>query len=286
MKSYLKNVEDIFGEFKGKEVYSFYGLASIGKTLYLIGEAVNALANGVRVIWIDTEGGWEGIWDNFAPKYAKRFNYDMSKLDELFEYKRVLSVEELAAYLGMEVEIEYGGKIKATLKKMMTKEDNTIYEKFGKKRDKVMIILDSFSSPFKMQFTTGVEQFSSRADVQSIIMMGLMRFMEKTNAILLASHHSSFNPTNVWQQTGNIRGGNTVLYYSKHVIDFEKPKKKALDNFRKIYGVRTSKAKNWEKEGWLQIKDDGYYDATEDDAVAAMAGSKAVSTDGVSDKTQ
>lgn len=262
----------LVGEFKGKEVYSIYGLASVGKTLYLIGEAINALKNGYRVIWIDTEGGFDGLWENFKNRYAKRFGYDFKNFEENWEYRRILTAEELAKYLGIDIEVDYDkGKTEVSIKGFSEKED-TIYEKFGKKRDNVLIILDSFSSPFKMGFTTKVQDFSARADTQSIIMMAVMKFMDKTNAILLASHHSSLNPTNPYQTVGNVRGGNTVLYYSKYVIDFEIPKKKVLGDFRKLYAVRTSLSKNWELTTWVKITDDGYVDSSQEEVDAVVDG--------------
>lgn len=265
VKSYLQSVNDIVGEFRGREVYSIYGSASVGKSIYLMGEGINALKAGLRVVWIDTEGGFDGLWNKFKDKYAARFQYDFKGFDDNWEYHRVLTPEEFIRYLGIDIEVNYDkSKIEIAIKKFIEGQD-TIYEKFGRKRDNLMVIVDSFSSPFKLGFTTNVQNFGARADAQGIAMMAAMKFMEKTNAILLASHHSSLNPTNPYQQVGNIRGGNTILYYSKHILDFEKPKKKVLDSFRKVYGVRTSIAKDWELMKWVKITEDGYVDSTEEE---------------------
>jgi len=268
--SFLQSVSNIIGgEFKDKEIYSFYGSANVGKSTYLVGEVINAIKQGYRVAWVDTEGGFTGIWDRFSKSYKNRFGVSDKEIKDKFNYVKVLTPEELARYFGVDYEINFGkgNKVAIRLKGFLSKPDDTIYELYGRKRGKVLVVIDSFSSPFKLSFSTNVENFSGRADAQSITMMGLMRFMDRTSAITILTHHSSLNPSNPYQVVGGVRGGNTVLYYSKYLIDVEMPRKKALSDYRSLHGVRTPIAKAWTLKEWVKIDDEGYHDSSEDEVM-------------------
>jgi len=269
-KSFLQSVEDIIGgEFREKEIYSFYGMANVGKTTYLIGEVINAIKQGYRVAWIDTEGGFTGIWSRFSGVYKSRFGVDDKSVEDNFYYVKLLTPEALAKYLGVDYEINYGkgNKVAIKLKGFLSKPDGTLYEVYGKKRGKVLVVVDSFSSPFKLNFSTNVENFSGRADAQSMTIMGIMKFMDKTSATVILTHHSSLNPSNPYQVVGGVRGGNTILYYSKYMIDVEMPRKKALSDYRSLYGVRTPVAKAWTMKKWVKIDEQGYHDSNEEEVM-------------------
>ncbi len=272
-KSYLNGITDMVGDFAPKEIYSIYAAPNVGKTIYLIGEAINALNQGQRVIWIDTEGGFDNMWSKFAPIYAQRFNYNLANLDQNYEYYRVITPQELSALFGFNIDVEYDKKISTKITSINKKSEGTLYEHWGNKKKDLLIILDSFSSPFKLGFSMAVENFSARADAQSIIFMGIMQFMEKTSATVIMSHHSSMNPTNPYEQVGKVRGGTTVMYYSKYILDFEAQKRKALSDYRHVFAVRTSKAKSWELSRWFKIDGNGYNDAS-DAEVTELIGAK------------
>ena len=72
--SYLNGIKDLVGgDFREKEIYSIYGLPSVGKSLYMIEEAFNLLNNKYRVIWIDTEGGYNGLYETFKSKFESKY---------------------------------------------------------------------------------------------------------------------------------------------------------------------------------------------------------------------
>ena len=96
------------------------------------------------------------------------------------------------------------------------------------------------------------------------MILSLMKFMERTKAFTIMTSHESKNPTDIYHSNPVMRGGNTVKYFSKYILYFEKPKKKLLTDFRKITGARTPVGKDWSKMIWSSVKDDGYYDATEE----------------------
>ena len=180
--SYLKTIESIVGPYTEEEVYSIYADPNTGKTVLLLGEVFNAISQGQRVVWIDTEGGHEGMFKQFGPSYAKRFGVDINKLEDKYEYIQLLTAQELINYFGVDAEILYDKKISVLMKGFKTKPDGTIYENWGKKKGNLVIIIDSFSSPFRLGFSTKVENFSARADAQGVLVYGLLRFMRQTSA--------------------------------------------------------------------------------------------------------
>lgn len=264
LESYLNGINTMNGGgFEEKEIYALYGEANIGKTSYLIGEAVNMMNNGIRVVWIDTEGGFTGVWNKWYPVYVQRL-VARFKLDDLFLYKRVLSVEEFCHFMGYDVTVDYGkSKISVILNGEAKKEEGTVYEKYGRMRGKLAVIVDSFSSPIKLQFSSAVQNFSGRADAESVMLMTLMKFMEKTSAFTIITNHESKNPTDEYHPLGSMRGGATLKYYSKHIMYFQKPLKKAWQDYRKVSAVRTPVAKDWQLFSWFKIDGaTGYNDIT------------------------
>ncbi|MEM0143003.1 MAG: hypothetical protein QXL94_03510 [Candidatus Parvarchaeum sp.] len=268
IKSYLNGINGLIsGEgFEEKEIYALYGEANVGKTSYLIGEVVNLMNNGYRVAWIDTEGGFNGVWGQWYNIYKKRMNATFD-LEKQFIYKRVIGVEDFCKYMGIDMSVEYGdNKVSVTMttssKKAKDATEDTLINKYGKLRGKVAVIVDSFSAPIKLEFSSAVQNFSGRADAESIMMLSLFKFMEKTSAFTILTSHESRNPTDVYHPNGVMRGGATLKYFSKHILYYQKPQKKAWSNFRKVTAVRTPIAADWSRFAWFKIDDEGYHDET------------------------
>ena len=260
VKSFLNGINNLIGgEFLEKEIYSIYGVASVGKSVYLIGEALNLIANGWRVVWIDTEGGFQGNFNVWEPIYEKRFG--KINLDN-FHYYRVLSVEEFCELFGMQVKVDYGDSKMEVTPTSVNEKLSELYEKYGRLRGKVAVIVDSMSSPIRLQFTSKVQNFSGRADAESLMLLNLIKFAEKTNAFVLLSNHESKNPTDNYLPQGSLRGGSTLKYYSKYILQFVKPMKKAWGDFRQVIAVRTPIARDNELSEWIKLTSNGYEDSS------------------------
>ncbi|MEM0142477.1 MAG: hypothetical protein QXL94_00785 [Candidatus Parvarchaeum sp.] len=261
-KSFLNGVSSMLsgGEFDEKEVYAMYGEPNVGKTSYLIGEAINLMSQGVRIIWVDTEGGFSGVWSKWSSIYLARFGNKI-KLDDLFEYKRVLSVEDFAAYFGYKLDIMYDkNKVSVNLGGEIEKKDaENVYTKYGRYKGKVAVIVDSFSSPIRLQFSSNVQNFAGRSDAESAMVLSLMKFMEKVGAFVIITNHETKNPTDVYHPVGSMRGGATLKYYSKHIFYWQGMRRAALKNFRKVVAMRTPIAPEGELSAWVKIDGNGGY---------------------------
>lgn len=261
VKSFLNSINKLIGgEFYEKEVYSMYGVPSVGKSVYLMEETANFLNEGYRVIWIDTEGGFRGNWSVWTPVFINKFS--KMKPDN-FHYEKVLDLEGFCSLFGMTVGLEYGkSKMEVTPLKVEEK-DSILYREFGKLKGKVAVIVDSFTSPIKLQFTSKVQNFSGRADAESLMLWNLVKFAEKVNGFVILSNHESKNPTDPYHPQGKLRGGDTVKYYSKYIIQFNKPMKKSWANFRQLIAVRTPIAPDNSLAEWVKIDNEGYHDTTQ-----------------------
>jgi RecA/RadA recombinase len=269
----------LFGEYIPTNIYAVYGVPNVGKTLLAMTEVAALEAQGARILWIDTEGGLNfednsGIWGAWKPKLEARFG--LKDLNENIEYHRVTDYVELMTWLNFPVEFEYGdGKPTIQPRKANKHLEGTVYENFGRKKDKTFIVLDSMSSVFRLQFGSMLQNFPGRGDATAYLIYAINRLMTRVNAPLLTTNHASLNPTNPYQMA-TMRGGSTVAYYSKNVLYLEKRKMQALDTFRKCWAVRSPGAKEWGASTWLKIETDkSFVSVTEADVEAAVQAAKA-----------
>jgi hypothetical protein len=265
MKSFSKNVEKLIGEYVPKEIYSFYAVPNSGKTLFLLQEAYSLVKQGVRVLWIDTEGGFNGLANSWWGKWG----FDGKNIF----YVNYFDYEELMRWLGWNVTIEYGKNKMEILGGEPIKKEQTVYaDDFGKLRSNTAIIVDSISSLLRLRFSDSSQNYPVRATATGYLFYALMKLANKVNAPIITSHHASLNPTNPYVNLGLMRGGNTVAYYSKNIIYIEKPRKKLLEDYRKFWGVRTAVAKEWGIFTWLKIDDSGYRDVDDKEVDSILSG--------------
>jgi hypothetical protein len=274
------------GVFQPKNVYAVYGTPNVGKTVLAETTVASLASQGIRTLWVDTEGGLDfeggpGIWEAWRSKLETRFG--LKSLNDSVQYQRSLDYEGLMAWLGRKVEVDYGeGKIKVRLGNRLKgrEAEETVYGKggFGLKRDNCFIVVDSLSSIFRLEFGSTLENFPGRADAEAYLINELVRLMDRVNAPLLITNHASVNPTNPWVMA-QMRGGSTVGYYSKKVCYLEKPKKEVLDTYRKAWAMRSPNAKEWGANCWMKIDGDkGFVSSSEEEVAAILEAAKKGST--------
>lgn len=263
-----------FGEFVPGNVYALYGVQNVGKSLLAMTEVAALAAQGIRTLWIDTEGGLNfdggaGVWTSWKPKLEARFGLD--DLNAHIEYHRITDYQAVTKFLGYQVDVEYGeNKINVQFRGKVKKWDETVYGGFGRKRDKTFIVLDSLSSLFRQEFGSTLQNFPGRGDATAYLIFALNKLMEKVNAPVIITNHASLNPQNQWQ-FATMRGGSTVAYYSKNVAYLEQPKKRALDTYRKVWAVRSPLYKALGHQDWLRIDNErGILTSSEEEVSAAV----------------
>lgn len=277
VESYLKSIGFLLGkEFRPVEIYSLYAEPNTGKTLYLMGEIINAIKNGYRVLWIDTEGGFDGLWERWFPVLDSRLEGKFVK--ENLSYVRLNSYEDAMMFLGRKISLKYGKEKTELLyiKDLDTKELNPIYNSFSKKRGNTMIVMDSLTNLMRMSIPTSMQNFPVRADATAILINSINLLADRTDAPIIITNHASKNPADIYHGMSRIRGGSTLVYNSKYIVYMQKPMKKVLEDYRKIWAVRSPLFKEWGESRWVKITGNGFEDVTaeEIDAVINNADNK------------
>ena len=267
MKSFLNNISELVGDFVPEEYYSIYARASSGKTLYLLEESANLILQGATVIYLNTEAGFQGVYDNWKEKFEEKFNVKFT--DTNFRLFKLYTFEELMAFLDNPVVIRVGdkGKMETMLEgdKKAVKDRDTLWKHISRVKNPVFII-DSFSALLRENYNSTVQNFSARADATGFLFAVLKELMRKSGGFTIMTHHASIDPMNLYHQPDKFRGGSVISYYSKYLLYFEVPMKGTMRDYRKIWGVRISGKKDWAEHRWVKISESGMEDITEKEA--------------------
>lgn len=264
---FLKNLSEFWGNYISGEFYALYSIPSVGKSLLLYEEAFNLMGQGYDVFWLDSETGFRGMEQAWKDKFEKKFNANYA---DKFHYYKVRSFVELNQLLGnsIDLDINKNGKIEVVLLKKDIKVEETIYPDLkGKKH--VAFVLDSFTMIFQEQFNSSTMNFPARADASGFLFMSFNKLLSKTNGFMLFTHHASVNPINMFNEHDKVRGGDTVLYYTKYITYLDVPKKHTMQDFRKLCSVRSPFFQDWSQFRWTRIDDEGYHDSNDEEAEAA-----------------
>ena len=257
MESRFKVINNLFHGYTENQVFSVYGMPSVGKSLYLLHEAEKFLEKKMRVIYIDTEGGIEDMIDAWS-----------SKLNlEGIHIVQERTIRSLFHYLGEDIDISVSNKGKMTLvwKGLVKKSDENVIWKDLRNVKKYVIILDSLTAPITNEIPTATENFPIRSDVIGHAFGLLYYIMDmKSGGYVIMSHHGTLNPTNPYTNIAMLKGGSRVQFMSKKIAYFEKPRKKIYENIRKVHAVRTPYGKDWTMYGFIEYNDDGIKDVDEE----------------------
>ena len=268
MESRFKFINEIFGGYSEGEVFSVYGQPTAGKTLFMLYEMGKWTNEGKKIIYIDTEGGFKDMYNEWKEKFGINENKVVVRV------KRDLRA--LLHYLGEDVDFETSnkGKISLVLKGLVKRGDEDVIWRDLRKVNDYVIILDSLTAPITNLIPSTNENYPVRADVIGHVFGMLYRVMdEKESGHVVMLHHASNNPTNPYDNKQLLKGGNRVVYMSKKIMLIEKPKAKAMENIRKIIAIRTPKYKGWEKYSFLEYGDNGIKEVDEE-YVMEIAGKK------------
>ena len=241
MKSFLNNINELIGEYRPEEFYSIYARPSSGKSLYLLEESANLISQGAKILYLNTETGFSGLFDMWKEKIEQKFGIKFTESN--FVVFNIASIIELMKLLAMPIVIEVGKGGKETVYldsvNKITKDVDTLYKHVHYKNNPV-VILDSFSTLIRESFTTAVENFSGRADATGLVFAAFRRFMNKTGSFVFMTHHASVDPINMFHSKDKMRGGFVIAYYSKYILYYEQQAKNTMKDFRRIWGVRVS----------------------------------------------
>jgi len=257
MKSWNKEIVEKLGEYE--DIVFIYGLPNVGKSLFLLQESYYQLSQGYSVLWIDTEGGIDEMMKVWSDKLKKRYGV---KKD--IRVVKIRSFSSFMKYLGKNVEVSASnkGKITIQLKGESKKKDGIRI--FDVVRDKTLVVVDSFTAPFRLAIPSSTENLPARSDAYALAVESLFRLMDsRDDVVVMMSVHSSFTPTNPFEVKHGYVGGMVLKYFSKRIMFIEKPRKNKLSDYRKLWFMRSPRCKEWGEYSWMKITDEGYIEVDE-----------------------
>ncbi|MGI0057752.1 MAG: hypothetical protein ACREAK_10335, partial [Nitrosarchaeum sp.] len=253
IKSGLKAISELIGEYNREAIHAIYGASQVGKTtlgMQLLYEASEMLQQDV--LFYDTEGGakefiklWDGVLRKRYPK-AKEIHVRMYR-----NWKDILKDHGKTAT----PRTSDTGKMDV----LVTEEkDPSPLEDFIVKKKIGMILYDSITMPMKT-FGSARQNFPARNYAQTLWLSSMIDIIDRHNCIIFASHHASKDPALPYAAE-EMTGGSAVQYFSKILFYMKKWRAKGATAYRTIKLQRYfNKAPN-EFEMLLKITANGYID--------------------------
>lgn len=262
IKTYLSSIPEIgsmmIGYIKGVPI-AFFGAGEAGKSILMLQEAICVAAQmNKNVLLIGTEGAEDVFVDLWLPAFKQRFNF--------LGHVSVIStetVEDLLKKFGRQIEIKVSDKGKADI--IVTGAcKNEIVEKIIKDNIGV-VVLDSFTMPFRTEFAGGRMNFAGRADAECLIFGELRRISHTKNLVVLMSHHATMDPTNPYAKPA-LTGGKNIIHNFKVALYVERSKSPNVEKMcmRRIYLARFFNRPAWRDKRKITLTDTGFIAMVED----------------------
>jgi len=269
-KSSLSAVNDLFGEsaYNSDEIFAYYGMSKIGKSLLCYQEAMWFASQGLNVLYLETEGGMSQFIRKWHDVFVARFGEKKGKVYMVSKK----SIETLMEYLGFRVQVvfksagggkkEEKGKLEFKVLETLRDEDVQIMKDIASAKIDVLI-LDSLSSPLRV-FTTDRQSFPAKSDCAGYILRTLAKLQEVFGIAVIVVNHASHDPTNPYESEVQMRGGSAVQYYSKRIVFIDRRASKEFSDYRRFWLVRAEDIKAWSKATVAKITDFEYEDVTDE----------------------
>ena len=258
IRSGLKAISELIGEYNQESIHALYGSSQVGKTtlvMQLLYEASELLQTDV--LFYDTEGGgkqflhdWDAVMRKRYPK-AKQIHIRLVR-----NWKDVL--------------LDHGKKVNAKVSDtgkmdvlVLEEKDPSPVEDFITKNKIGMVMYDSITMPMK-KFGSARQNFPARNYAQTLWLGTMIDLIDRHNVIVFANHHASKDPALPYAAE-EMTGGSAVQYFSKILLYMKKWRAKGATSYRTIKLQRYfNKAPN-EHETLIKITDDGYIDVSAKD---------------------
>ncbi len=263
-KSSLVAVNDVFdGEpYTSSEVFVVYGKPQVGKSLFVLQEAVYLESLGYKVLMIDTEGSLRGFASQWLPILRSRF--EGGKRGKIFATEKK-TLQTLLRYMGWEVTVSSkGSKDNPKIEFNIVREVERELEKFVKGKGVDMVVIDSVTAPIREAIPSAQQNHPAKADATRLLMGSLLALQEETDVAVVATAHASFNPANPYDTTAKMRGGVAMYHYAKHIVYLDKRESRDMRGVRRFWLVRAPGAEEWSRVGVARITDVGYVDVEGD----------------------
>jgi hypothetical protein len=249
-----------------------YAKDQMGKTLTLLCDAYNAMAQGFNVLWIDTEGGMLNIVAKWKDKLLERFKNiePEKKAGELYIEPRD-GWHNLHDYFGYNTIIQYTQKDQGKAGKLTLRviEDSNDYpaRQDVKNLNIKFVILDGVSQPNRNQISDEQQNNPVKSTCVALV-LGRIRSLQKEFGVSAAiTCQASWNPA---EQTpdgksnaGDVqaRGTASANYTAKRIIYIDKRESAKLANYRRFWLKRIEGERELSHVVPVMIDDSGVHDS-------------------------
>ena len=278
--SHLDAINSLIGGHLVKIPTLIFGSPAAGKSLFEQQLAMDFLARGQNVLWVDCEGGADVMFELWRPKYMSRFSLDYdikviypdTKLEKtekptvfIIEARHIINI---LGFHGVNIDLEVTkGKSEDSVAKInlryLGKGKNLVKELIQKGEVK-MLVYDSLTAPMKTTFVGGRIQFPARADAFNLWLGAIKELVDTNSLVIYGTSHSSVDPTNPYANP-HTSGGDTIKYVFKCSLYMQASKSPKYKNNRKLYIERFFNIPPWQKWSALELTEKNGY---EDRAVA------------------
>jgi len=220
--------------------HGIFGKANIGKSLLAFQYSINAISQGLPVLYIDTELNWDEITREYYIDFlSRRFNVSKEEINKNLHYISAPTIFDLAEQFGILIEIETHGKqtlvrfaypTARQLANMVRTSKVPEKTKFNKEFFKDMpivktitdnniklVVIDSISAPIKEAIPVNQQNFPQRSNLFTTLLGSINKIADVYATAFLIITHGSVSPQE--EQFGAIKykmwGGDNLLYYIK-----------------------------------------------------------------------
>jgi len=299
LPSTLKAINSMYG---GGHIpgilYNVFGPPMGGKTILMIQEAFGDVlaweelyGEKKAILYIDTEGGGEGVLSDWYPVFSKRFGIRPKVI-----YKDIRDLLDLLTWFGYPAKIfisEKGGQVYIRPKGMKIAEGkkkvmhlfnpNPPALDYCNKHNVGTVIIDSITEPIDQVFVGGTPQFPGRAEavnawfgrIHQVAKASMLGVPEEdiTRRVVRCILHESVDPANDWVKP-MIKGGHNVKYKFKVAMHLQPSAKNNFEHIKKLRLARYFSKKGWAVETLAILTDNGYIDPTKAQAEEMWADSR------------
>ncbi|MEM3390611.1 MAG: ATPase domain-containing protein [Thermoproteota archaeon] len=203
----------ILGVPKGA-VFGIVGEPKVGKTFLSYQIAANAVREGGRALFVNTETDFptEEIFNKYKEIYGKRYHLD----DVAVDVVNISNLIELCKFFGLEVEfIEKGMKLDTSIRQLSFS-GSEVYNMVLNMGYNIVVV-DSLTAPVKQSIPVPPNQnLPARATVINTLWGRFALTAEKFHVPVVVTHHVSKDPQSY--SYGEPFGGDSVLYNMKFVV--------------------------------------------------------------------
>lgn len=273
-----------------------YGAPECGKTILVLQEAFTDVLGWEEfygekksILFFDTEGGAEGVLEEWYPVFVERFGIKPKILHE--DKRSFLDILEWFGYPATTHISKKGGQVhirprgfeqpigttrtgKKMTKRVLFNPDPPA-NRYCEKHNVGTIIIDSITEPIDGFFTGGNPQYPGRAEAVNA-WFGRIHWLAKPDLqnvpkseipkrIVRCILHESVTPGDKYSRSV-MKGGHNVRYKFKVSLHMRASPKNAFDHVKTMNMARYFSKKSWTDPQLIIMTDDGYIDPSKQQA--------------------